>query len=115
MPLTVVGNLVVESNELRAKTNNGVVNVDSHGELQDIPTALQVRTALRGLAVHCVLCWRELLTYSQDVLNSRIDRLQASQQMALKVASVIGMTFSKQVLAAVYPIEAEKPNLKVTL
>lgn len=47
----------------------------------------------------------------QGVITSRIDRLTPSQQLALKVASVIGRIFAFQVLQEVHPIEADKPNL----
>ncbi len=47
----------------------------------------------------------------QGVITSRIDRLAPSQQMALKVASVIGRVFAFRTLMAVHPIEADKPQL----
>jgi predicted ATPase/class 3 adenylate cyclase len=47
----------------------------------------------------------------QGVITSRIDRLTASQQLALKVASVIGRAFAFRVLREVHPIEADKPAL----
>lgn len=47
----------------------------------------------------------------QGVVTSRIDRLAPPEQLALKVASVIGRTFSKNLLRDVSPIEDDKPNL----
>lgn len=47
----------------------------------------------------------------QGVITSRIDRLAPSQQMALKVASVIGRVFAFRTLLDVHPIEADKPQL----
>ncbi|HEY2785035.1 MAG TPA: adenylate/guanylate cyclase domain-containing protein [Fimbriiglobus sp.] len=47
----------------------------------------------------------------QGVVTSRIDRLAPPEQLTLKVASVIGRTFSKTLLRDVSPIEDDKPNL----
>lgn len=47
----------------------------------------------------------------QGVVTSRIDRLAPPEQLTLKVASVIGRTFSKAVLRDVSPIEDDKPHL----
>lgn len=47
----------------------------------------------------------------QGVITSRIDRLEPSQQMTLKVASVIGRVFNFSTLMDVHPIEADKPDL----
>ncbi len=47
----------------------------------------------------------------QGVITSRIDRLAPSQQMALKVASVIGRIFNFRTLMAIHPIEADKAEL----
>ncbi len=51
----------------------------------------------------------------QGVINSRIDRLTPPQQLALKVASVIGPAFSLRILQDIYPIEADKAKLAETL
>jgi class 3 adenylate cyclase/tetratricopeptide (TPR) repeat protein len=45
----------------------------------------------------------------QGVVTSRIDRLPASEQLTLKVASVVGRTFTAPLIEDVYPIEAERP------
>jgi class 3 adenylate cyclase/tetratricopeptide (TPR) repeat protein len=45
------------------------------------------------------------------VIASRIDRLGTPQQVAVKVASVIGQHFRFRVLHDNYPLEAEKPKL----
>ncbi len=47
----------------------------------------------------------------QGVITSRIDRLSPSEQLTLKVASVIGRTFPLDLLRAVHPIESERRNL----
>lgn len=51
----------------------------------------------------------------QGVIISRIDRLTPQQQLALKVASVIGRVFAYRTLHAVYPIAADKPQLRADL
>ncbi len=48
----------------------------------------------------------------QGVVTSRIDRLAPPEQLTLKVASVIGRTFSKNLLRDISPIEDDKPNLE---
>ncbi len=47
----------------------------------------------------------------QGVVASRIDKLPPQQQLALKVASVIGRVFSLRVLNAIYPVADDKPYL----
>ena len=47
----------------------------------------------------------------QAAITNRIDSLNPSQQLTLKVASVIGRIFALRVLEAVHPIEADKPAL----
>ncbi|MEW5957938.1 MAG: AAA family ATPase [Chloroflexota bacterium] len=47
----------------------------------------------------------------QGVITGRIDRLTPSQQLTLKVASVIGRVFEYDTLRAVHPIEADKIRL----
>lgn len=47
----------------------------------------------------------------QGVITSRIDRLTPSQQLTLKVASVIGRTFEYNTLHDVHPIEADRTRL----
>jgi hypothetical protein len=54
----------------------------------------------------------------QAAITNRIDGLNPSQQLTLKVASVIGRIFSYRVLEAVHPIEADRqalPNYMETL
>ena len=46
-----------------------------------------------------------------EIITSRVDRLSPSQQMVVKVASVIGRSFSLATLRAVHPAEAEKTRL----
>jgi class 3 adenylate cyclase/tetratricopeptide (TPR) repeat protein len=47
----------------------------------------------------------------QGVIISRIDRLAPQQQLALKVASVIGRVFAFRLLRDIHPIEADKARL----
>ncbi|HET9588160.1 MAG TPA: AAA family ATPase, partial [Anaerolineales bacterium] len=47
----------------------------------------------------------------QAAITNRIDSLNPSQQLTLKVASVIGRIFAFRVLQAVHPIESDKPAL----
>ncbi len=48
----------------------------------------------------------------QAAITSRIDGLSPSQQLTLKVASVIGRIFSYRILEAIHPIETDKPELR---
>jgi class 3 adenylate cyclase/tetratricopeptide (TPR) repeat protein len=47
----------------------------------------------------------------QAAITNRIDSLDPSQQLTLKVASVIGRIFAFRALQAIHPIEADKPAL----
>lgn len=47
----------------------------------------------------------------QGVIASRIDRLSPSEQLTLKVASVIGRSFGFRLLRDIHPIEDDKPEL----
>ena len=47
----------------------------------------------------------------QAAITNRIDSLNPSQQLTLKVASVIGRIFAFRVLEAIHPIEADKSAL----
>lgn len=44
----------------------------------------------------------------QGVVTSRIDRLMPNEQLTLKVASVIGRSFSCQILQAMFPVEKDR-------
>jgi class 3 adenylate cyclase/tetratricopeptide (TPR) repeat protein len=48
----------------------------------------------------------------QAAITNRIDSLDPSQQLTLKVASVIGRIFAFRVLQEVHPIESDKPSLR---
>ena len=52
-----------------------------------------------------------LPTTAQGVIISRIDRLSPSEQLTLKVASVIGRVFSHQTLYDIFPVTSDKPHL----
>ena len=45
----------------------------------------------------------------QGVVTSRIDRLVPSEQLTLKVASVIGRSFSCKILEDMFPVEEDRP------
>ncbi len=47
----------------------------------------------------------------EGVIISRIDKMSPSHQLTLKVASVIGRVFALQELSAIYPIQADVPQL----
>jgi class 3 adenylate cyclase/tetratricopeptide (TPR) repeat protein len=47
----------------------------------------------------------------EGIITSRIDRLSPSQQLVLKVASVIGRIFTMRILGAVHPIETLRDKL----
>lgn len=51
----------------------------------------------------------------QGVITSRIDRLSPSQQLVLKVASVIGRVFWLSMLLDIYPVANDKPHLPADL
>ncbi len=54
---------------------------------------------------------REVSESLERVIVNRVDRLQPSEQLALKVASVIGFDFSHLALRDVFPIEHERDGL----
>ena len=47
----------------------------------------------------------------QGVITTRIDRLPTSEQLTLKVASVIGRVFAVRVLQDIHPVEADRARL----
>jgi class 3 adenylate cyclase/tetratricopeptide (TPR) repeat protein len=51
----------------------------------------------------------------QGTILARIDRLDPRQQLAVKVASVIGRRFALDVLRDVYPVEPDRPLLRQKL
>jgi tetratricopeptide (TPR) repeat protein len=48
----------------------------------------------------------------QAAITNRIDSLAPSQQLTLKVASVIGRIFALRALQAIHPIESDRPSLR---
>jgi len=48
----------------------------------------------------------------QAAITSRIDGLSPSQQLTLKVASVVGRIFAYRVLEAIHPIETDRPEIR---
>lgn len=51
----------------------------------------------------------------QGVLTSRIDRLDPTQRMVLKVASVVGRTFLQRLVESVFPLPSEVPRVPACL
>jgi len=51
----------------------------------------------------------------EGVVNGRIDRLTPSQQLTIKVASIIGRLFAVRLLHDIYPIEPDRDFLPVHL
>jgi len=52
-----------------------------------------------------------LPTTIQGLVTSRIDQLEPSVQLTLKVAAVVGPSFQYEILKAVHPVEADRPHL----
>lgn len=48
-------------------------------------------------------------TTTDGLIKSRLDRLSPSEQLTLKIASVIGETFSMQQLTDLYPLDSDRP------
>jgi class 3 adenylate cyclase len=72
---------------------------------------------VRGLECHIAdsakdLRFDQLPNTIEGIITSRVDRLTPSQQMALKVASVIGRVFTYRTLEQVHPIPEDRPHLK---
>ena len=61
----------------------------------------------RGVDLHS-LC---MPNHVEGVVTGRIDRLNPSQQLTLKVASIIGRLFAVRLLHDVYPIEPDRQEL----
>ena len=51
----------------------------------------------------------------QGAITSRLDRLTPPQQLALKVASVIGQVFPFHLLHDIYPLDSDRPGLRSVL
>jgi CheY-like chemotaxis protein/tetratricopeptide (TPR) repeat protein len=54
-------------------------------------------------------------TSVQSVHISRIDQLSPSEQLVLKIASVLGKRFHREALAAIFPVEADMPMMDTHL
>jgi DNA-binding response OmpR family regulator/class 3 adenylate cyclase/tetratricopeptide (TPR) repeat protein len=48
-------------------------------------------------------------TTAEGLIKSRLDRLSPSEQLTLKIASVIGEEFSLDLLIELYPLESDRP------
>lgn len=62
-----------------------------------------------------VLRQRPLPRTLHGVITSRVDHLTPRQQLTLKVASILGRSFSVETLRDVHPIDADKPGLTADL
>lgn len=51
----------------------------------------------------------------QGAIISRVDRLSSTQQLTLKVASVVGRAFSLPTIHAVYPLETDNRHIRTDL
>jgi predicted ATPase len=50
-------------------------------------------------------------TTVEGLIKSRLDRLSPSEQLTLKIASVVGKEFSMEVLSAIYPLDSDRPYI----
>ncbi len=50
-------------------------------------------------------------TTTDGLIKSRLDRLSPSEQLILKIASVIGETFSLEILSDLYPLDSDRPYI----
>ncbi len=48
----------------------------------------------------------------RGMIISRVDRVSSSQQLMLKIASVIGPTFKRSVIQSIYPLPEERQNVE---
>lgn len=55
---------------------------------------------------------KRLPTTLNGVVQSRIDRLRPPQNLLLKIASVVGRTFSHYIVDGVHPIHTDRPHLR---
>lgn len=86
---------------------------------EEIAYALRDAGVIKVEAGHCRLTpgsgdtvGLDLPATVQGIITSRIDRLGPGQQLALKVASVIGRVFAFRTLRDVFPIEEERAVLE---
>jgi class 3 adenylate cyclase/tetratricopeptide (TPR) repeat protein len=75
------------------------------GLIRVIDGACQLQPDARELAA------LDLPDTIQGVITTRIDRIPAAQQLALKVASVVGRIFALPTVRDVHPIDADRPRL----
>jgi class 3 adenylate cyclase/CheY-like chemotaxis protein len=79
----------------------------AHARLHFVPLpSITVKGKAEPVAIY-----RPVATILQTVINSRIDQLEPTHQLILKVASVIGRVVPVSLLRDIYPIEAEKPDV----
>ncbi len=72
---------------------------------------LQVRDGRCTLAGGAGVDARNLPATIEGIIAGRVDRLDASEQLTLKVASVFGRAFASQALAAVHPLHPDAGSL----
>ena len=76
---------------------------------------LRVSDGVARLSLGADLAALDFPTTIQGVITSRIDRLSASQQLTVKVASVIGRIFALRVLTGIYPVREAETQLRADL
>ena len=88
----------------------------------ELATALRESGAIRIVGDRCEvpggrgsLNALQLPDTVQGVVTSRVDRLGPTQQLTLKVAAVLGRTFSLRMVSDLFPVEADRPGLDDTL
>lgn len=76
---------------------------------------LHVEDGVAVLAPGADLSALDFPTTIQGVITSRIDRLSPSQQLTVKVASIIGRIFTVRVLDGIYPLEGGEAQMRANL
>jgi response regulator RpfG family c-di-GMP phosphodiesterase len=84
--------------------------VRAHIGFQALPP-IQVKGKAEPIAVYRPTREPSRQAQSQAAIQACIDALAPCEQLALKVASVIGTSFTAETLEAVFPVDSEKANL----
>jgi DNA-binding response OmpR family regulator/predicted metal-dependent HD superfamily phosphohydrolase len=72
---------------------------------------IQVKGKVEPVAIYRPTREPSRQVLSQAAIQACIDALPPLEQLTLKAASVIGCSFAAETLEAIFPVEAEKPNL----
>ncbi|MGH3771134.1 MAG: ATP-binding protein [Pseudonocardiaceae bacterium] len=76
---------------------------------------LRIETSGATLTEHRALERLSIPNTIEGVIGSRIDGLGAEAELALKVASALGQTFAKELLADVHPVTSDRRELDTAL